>query len=119
MKLYWKNIEIPLGATLRVFEAGGDGLPKLWKILEIREKEGTNEYYDPHTKKSFSLKKVMKSRRLFKKRNEGGLLHIPPCTYFLVIEESPAGGGREPPIKRCFNVDYLSTLLDVKFIDRG
>ncbi len=115
MDLYWKNIRIPAGASLQVVEAGGDGVPRLWKVLEIREKKNGEDYYDPKAGKSHPLKKVLKSRRLFQKKEDGNLLHIPPCSYFLVIEESSVSGG-EPARKRCFNVDFLSTLLDVKIL---
>lgn len=102
-----------MGACLKVVETGGDGFPRIWKIMEIREKTSSDEYYDPRSKKSFPLTKVMKNKRLFRKSNEGDLLHIPPCTFFLVIEESLQGG---PSKKRCFNVDFLSTLFEVKII---
>jgi hypothetical protein len=115
MDLYWKDTRIPAEASLRVVEAGGDGVPRLWKVLEIREKNNSDEYYDPLSKRTFPLRKVMKNRRLSAKSEAGDLLHIPPCSYFLVIEESSVSGG-EPAKKRCFNVDFLSTLLDVKIL---
>jgi hypothetical protein len=115
MDLYWKDTRVPIGASLQVVEAGGDGLPRRWKILEIREKNNSGEYYDPLSKKTFPLRKVMKNRRLFAKSKAGELLHIPPCTCFLVIEESSVSGGK-PAKKRCFNVDFLSTLVDVKIL---
>lgn len=113
MKLYWKDTEIPIGARLQVVESGGNGLPKFWKILEIREKKNADEFYDPSSGKSHPLTKVMKNKRLFRKSREGELLQVPPCTYFLVIEET-AGGGAS--VKKCFNVDFLSTLWDVKIV---
>ena len=116
MDLYWKNIHIPFGASLQVVEAGGDGFPRIWKILEIREKEEGEEYYDPHVKKGYSLRKVMKSRRLSNKSRDGELVHIPPCTYFLVIKEKLRNSGAESAVIRCFNVDFLSTLLDVRVL---
>ena len=113
MKLYWKDIEIPIGASVQVIEPGGDGFPRKWKILEIKEKKNNAEYYEPSSGKSFVLKKVMKNKRLYKKSAGGKLIQIPPCKYFLIIEESMDGA---PVIQRCFNVDFLSTLLYVKII---
>jgi hypothetical protein len=116
MKLYWKDTEIPIGSKLQVIESGGDKLPKIWEILEIREKKNADEYYDPSSGKSHPLTKVMKNKRLFRKSSAGELLQIPPCSYFLVLEETAAaetaGGGTA--VKKCFNVDFLSTLRDVK-----
>jgi hypothetical protein len=118
MKLYWKEMEIPMGARLQVIESGGDGMPKTWKILEIREKKNADEYYDPSSGKSHPLTKVMKNKRLFRKSRAGELLQVPPCTYFLVIEETEAGeaAGDGASVKKCFNVDFLSTLWDVKIL---
>ena len=113
MDLYWKDKQIPLGAALQIIESGGDGYPRIWKILEIREKKSSDEYYDPESGKSFPLKKVMKSKRLYRKSREGDLLHIPPCTYYLVLEEADPSGAVK---KRCFNVDFLSTLQDVRIL---
>lgn len=126
MKLYWKDIEIPIGAKLQVIESGGDGLPKFWKILEIRERENADEYYDPSSGKSHPLTKVMKNKRLFRKSRAGELVQVPPCTCYLVIEETAAAGtaetaagetaGAGKSVKKCFNVDFLTTLWDVKIL---
>jgi hypothetical protein len=126
MKLYWKDTEIPAGARLQVIESGGDGLPKIWKILEIREKKNADEYYDPSSGKSHPLTKVMNNRRLFRKSRAGELVQVPPCTCYLVIEEMAAAGtaetaageaaGAGTPVKKCFNVDFLTTLWDVKIL---
>ncbi len=120
-----------MGGRLQVIESGGNKLPKIWKILEIREKKNADEYYDPSSGKSHPLTKVMKNKRLFRKSRAGELVQVPPCTYFLVIEETAAAetaaagtaetapgetAGAGKSVKKCFNVDFLTTLWDVKIL---
>jgi hypothetical protein len=106
-------MELNSGTVLRVVEAGGNRPPKLWKVMEVRERGQDHHYYDPASKKSYTLSRVMKSKRLYKKNKQGMLLHIPPCEIFLVIDEMPADGS-EAPQKRCVNFMILETLESVE-----
>lgn len=116
MKLYWKDREV--GKNTVICHWGDRGELIRWKVLEIRERSSQVEYYDPERGKEYPLKKVLKSRRLSRKQEEGRLLQVPPGIYYLVVEE--LGGNPESfneteviPGKgnlRCFNVDFLETL---------
>ncbi len=116
--VYWNNMKLDSGTVLRVVEAGGMGPPKLWKVIAVRERSLDHHYYDPASKKSYTLSQVMRSKRLFNKNKKGMLLNIPPCEIFLVINEMPADGS-EAPKKRCVNFMMLETLESVEPAGNG
>jgi len=123
MKLYWKDIE--LGNNTVIYHQGEKGEPVQWRVLEIKERPPGTDYYDPDTGKEYPLKKVLKSRRLSKKQEEGRLLQVPPGIYYLVVEErigksnycnenGPGQAEEKHSRLRCFNVDFLETLKGVQ-----
>ena len=121
MKLYWKDTEIGPGSLLRVVEHDyevvnnfGKRAEVTWRITEIRTRGPGDDYYEPNTGKTFSLKKVMKNRRLHYKQQSGGLVQIPPCTNYLVIKEFHDG---EPALWRCYNVDMLGLIRKVEVLE--
>ena len=118
MEIYWKNRKIEAGTLLQVEERGSevldeDGRPVVvtWRILEIRSRGEGDDYYEPKSGKTYSMQKVMKRRRLRKKKLAGQLVAIPACSDYLVLREYRGG---EDAGLRCFSVDMLGLLWDVK-----
>ena len=121
MKLYWKDTEIGPGSLLRVVEHDYEIITNFgrragitWRITEIRTRGKNEDYLEPKTGKTFPLKKVMKSRKLHHKQQNGELVQVPPCTNYLVINEHHDG---EPALWRCFNVDMLGLIQKVEVIE--
>ena len=97
-----------------VFDETGRRARIAWKILAIRERTGDEAFYDTHTGKTFSLRKVMKNRRLSRKQDERTLIQIPACTDYLVIEEFHNGS---PAFKRCYSVDMLGLIRNMRIVE--
>jgi hypothetical protein len=120
MGLYWKDIEITPGMTLEVVEENYEVFTEdgrrariTWRILALRERAGNDAFYDTETGKTFSLRKVMKNRRLLRKKDEGILVQIPACTDYLVVEEFHDD---KPAFKRCYSVDMLGLIRDMRIL---
>ncbi len=120
MKLYWKDIEIRPGMMLKVIEQNyevvrSDGTPAevQWEIIDIKERGPGHDLYEPEKDKTYPLKKVMSSKRLYRKKQAGKLVQIPPCAFYLIIEEYHDG---EPALMRCYNVDMLELVRHVEIV---
>lgn len=120
LELYWKNTKIEAGTLLQVEERGNEVLDEYgrsavvtWKILEIRSRGEGDDYYDPEAGKTYSMQKVMKRRRLRKKNLAGELLSVPACSDYLVLREYH---NRKDAGMRCFSVDMLGLLWDVRVL---
>lgn len=90
-----------------VINSSGSQAVITWKIIDICERKPGTEYHEPDTGKGYSLRKVMKSRRLLHKKQSGDIIHIPPCTHYLVVQEYHDGNAA---LKRCYSVDMLELI---------
>jgi hypothetical protein len=120
MKLYWKDIELSPGTVVRVEEQNNEVYNEqgkraivTWEILDIRHREANQEYLEPSSGKSFPLQKVMKHRRLYKRMQEGRIIHIPPCTEYLLVREYHDG---EEARLRCYSVDMLGLVTKAEVV---
>lgn len=120
MGLYWKDIEITPGMTLEVeeenyevFTDDGRRARIAWTILALRARAGNDAFYDTDTGRTYTLRKIMKSRRLLRKKDEGTLVQIPACTDYLVVEELHDG---KPAFKRCCSVDMLGLIRNMRIL---
>src|SRR6056297_371748 len=118
MGLFWNDIEIVPGMLLEVDEFNYEVLDDegrraqvVWKILALDTKGRDEAYYEPSTGRKFSMKKVMKSRRLLRRLDIGDLIQIPACTDFLVVQEYH---NRKPALMRCYSLDMLGNIRDIR-----
>lgn len=121
MELYWNETLLKPGMLIQVDErnyqvlnAEGRRAQVVWEILGLDTKTGDAAYYDPDSKKSYSMRKVMKSRRLQVRLEQGSIIQIPACTDFLVVQEYHDGAAA---CKRCYSVDMLANINDFRIID--
>lgn len=120
MSLHFKNLEILPGMLLaiemlrpEIFNDEGIPVSLKWKILSFNRRESNDAYIDYPKGKMYSLKKVVKSRRLQAMRAKGALLQIPPGTDFMVVQEYHDS---EEADKRCFSLDMLGTVANIRII---
>jgi hypothetical protein len=122
MELYWKNRRIAAGTLLEVREQGNELLDtegrlirRIWEIIEIRARTEDEAYYDPKKKRTYSMRQVMGKRRLRRMQEAGEFVQIPASSEYLVIKEYHTDffSGF-----RCFSVDMLGLLSEVKFIEK-
>lgn len=120
MVLYWQDVPIQPGTVMRVDmldydirDDEGNRVTITWEILEIRERDSTDELLEPLTGKTYSMRRVMKNRRLGRKYHEGTVIQIPPSTHYLVVREFHDG---EEALLRCFSVDMLGLIRDAEVI---
>lgn len=121
MALYWQDTEIKPGMLLEVDEHNyevrnerGRRARVIWKILALESKQHDEAYYESATGKKFSMKKVMKNRRLAAKLQAGTLIQIPACTDFLVVQEYHDGTAA---LMRCYSLDMLGNIRDFRIVD--
>jgi hypothetical protein len=122
MELYWNDTLLRPGMLIMVDErsyqvstADGRRALVVWEILCLDTKTGEAAYYDPDTKRSYSMRRVMKSRSLLAKLEQGSIIQIPACKDFLVVREYHDG---VQACKRCYSVDMLANINDFRIIDR-
>jgi len=122
MELYWNETLLKPGMLIRVDErnyqvlnAEGRRAQVVWEILGLDTKKGDAAYYDPDSGKSYSMRKLMKSRRLQMRLEQGTIIQIPACTEFLVVREYHDG---VPAFKRCYSVDMLANISDFRIIEK-
>jgi hypothetical protein len=118
MELYWKGLRIGPGSRLRVEErggaagSGGGRNPVVtWHVLDIRSRGEGEDYYDPERGTAYSMRALLRSRKLQRRRDAGQLADIPACTDYLVVREYRDG---ELSGLRCFSLDMLGSLWDVR-----
>ncbi len=121
MELYWKDMRLVPGTLLRIEERGNDifdetGVPVeiRWRILEIRARGEGEDYLDPYTGKSFSLRKVLKRRKLQRKREQGELVDVPASSDYLLLRVYHNGASVG---YRCFSIDMLGILYRVEIVE--
>lgn len=122
MELYWNDTLLRPGMLIqvdersyRVMNAEGRRAQVVWEILGLDTKTGEAAYYDPDTKRSYSMRRVMRSRRLQARLEQGSIIQIPACTDFLVVREYHDGAAA---CTRCYSVDMLANINDFRIIDR-
>ena len=121
MALYWQDTEIKSGMLLEIDEFNYQVLNErgrrarvVWKVLALESKQRDEAYYETATGKKFSMRKVMKNRRLTAKLQEGRLIQIPACTDFLVVQEFHDGSAA---CMRCYSLDMLGNIRDFRIVD--
>lgn len=121
MALYWQDTEIKPGMLLEVDEHNyevrnrhGRRARVVWKILALESKQRDEAYYETDTGKQFTMKKVMKNRKLAAKLQTGTLIQIPACTDFLVVQEFHDGSAA---LLRCYSLDMLGNIRDFRIVE--
>ncbi len=121
--LFWQDVPIRPGTIMRVDirdydvrDDEGRRMTVTWEILDLRERDSTDEYFEPSTGKTYPMQRVMKNRRLGRKYREGAIIQIPSCAHYLVIREFHDG---EEALLRCFSVDMLGLIRDAEVIVGG
>lgn len=122
MSLYWKDIEIVPGMLIEVdpyhhevFNTAGLPAGIWWKILSFESRNSDEAYIDLASGKKYPLKKVIKNRRLQAKLNREELLQMPAGSDFMIVEEYHDG---KVVYKRCYNLDMLATVRNIRVVDR-
>lgn len=120
MSLFWNDTEILPGMLLEVEEFNSElsllddtAVQVRWKILELKSKGKNEAFYEPGTGKSYSIRKVMKSRSLLRRQAAGKILQIPACTDYLVVQEYHDG---KIAGMRCYSLDMLDQIRRVKIV---
>lgn len=121
--LYWKDLEIIPGMLLEVdllqnevFSSNGNPVRLWWKIMSFGSRNNDEAYLDYSTGKKYALKKVIKKRKLQAKLSQAELLQLPACSEFMVVQEFYDG---ESADKRCYNLDMLATVRNIKVIQQN
>lgn len=123
MSLYWRDVEIKPGMLLavdlyrpEVYNSAGRPTGIRWKILSFESRDSDDAYYDYLTGKKYSLKKVIKNKRLQARLSRNQLLQIPACIEFMAVQEFHDG---LEAYKRCYNLDMLATVRNIRIIEQS
>ena len=118
MGLYWKDIEIVPGMLLSVefirpeaYNRDGEVAAVWWKILSFDSRDSSDAYIDYACGKKYPLEKVVRKRRLQARLERGELLQLPSGSDFMIVQEFHDG---EPVYKRCYNLDMLHTIRNIR-----
>jgi len=123
MSLYWKEIEIVPGMLLAVelFQydvLNSNGAPAAiqWKILSFGSRNCDEAYIDYTTGKKYSMKRVIKKKKLQIKAELEELLQLPAGRDFMIVQ---VYHDEEAVYKRCYSLDMLQTIRNIRVIDFG
>jgi hypothetical protein len=123
MSLYWKDLEIVPGMLLAVepyqieiYNTAGRPAAIRWKILSFDSRKSDEAYLEYSTGKKYPLKRVIKKRKLQAKLSRAELLQIPACSDFMVVQEYHDG---KEVYKRCYNLDMLGTVRNIRVVAEG
>lgn len=97
------------------FDNSGKPVVIWWKILSFGSRNSDEAYLDYSTGKKYTLKKVIKNKKLQARLNRADLLQLPACRDFMVVQEYHDG---KEVYKRCYNLDMLASVRNIRVVDQ-